>query len=230
MNYIYNLAGTPINSMQNLWAVVMSYLPEVLTAFVVLMVGLLIADWLGGLAKKLVGRFKVDSLLAGGHFTNHLKESGVTFSFAGLVGWAVKWFFIVVFLIAVADILGWQQVNIFLKDIALYMPRVVIAIIILMIGLITGKFLQETVKKSVSASRLPHASAGALAALAKWAVVIFTLLAALVQLGIANSLIEILFTGLVAMLALAGGLAFGLGGKDKAREWLDHISRDMGKQ
>lgn len=217
-------------ALQNVWIKFVAYLPEVLGALLVLIVGLIVAAVLGRLVKKLITFTKIDKLLSTNQFFKQMEESELKFTFAGLIGWIVKWFFIIVFLIAVADILRWQQVNVFLRDIALYIPRVVIAVVILMIGLMAGKFLYDVVKKSVGVSKLPHASVGPLATLAKWAVFIFAFLAALVQLGIATSLIEILFTGLVAMLAIAGGLAFGLGGKDKAREWLEKLDREMSEK
>ena len=148
-------------------------------------------------------------------------------SAAGLVGWVVKWFFIIVTLIAVADILRWPQLTNFLESVALYLPNVIIAVLILLVGFILGNGLRDLVTKAVRASELPEASAGLLGTVARWAVIVFAIMATLTQLGVAADLVKILFTGLIAMLALAGGLSFGLGGKDHASLWLTKIKKEI---
>ncbi len=216
-----------ILSLQNAWMKFVSFLPEIIGALIVLVIGLIVSSMLGKIAKKIFSYTKIDKMLEGTPLTKHLEEVGVKFSFAGLIGWIVKWFFIVVFLIAVADILNWQQINTFLSDIALYIPKVIVAILIMAIGLLVGNFVYRVVEKSVQVSKFSQSSGGFLASLAKWAIIIFSSLAALVQLGIASRLIEILFTGLVGMLSLAGALAFGLGGRDKAKEWIEKLDKEI---
>mgnify|MGYP001617622362 FL=1 len=155
---------------------------------------------------------------------------GLRFALSNFVGWIVKWFFIVVILIAVTDFLGWTQVTDFLSEVALYIPNVIIAVVILTVGLVMGQFVHNVVEKSIKVSGSPTPAYKPLAALSKWAIIIFALLASLVQLGVATALIQILFTGLVAMLAIAGGLAFGLGGKEKASKWLDTIEKEVSRR
>lgn len=230
MDYISTWSEVLVTSLQNLWIRLINYIPQIIGALVVLIIGLFVASALGGLAKKILGFTQVDKLIQKTGVIGKFDKAGLKFSFAGLVGWVVKWFFIIVVLITVVDILRWDRVTEFLQEVALYLPNVVVAIIILVIGLVIGQLIYEVVEKSVKASRLAHSAAKPLAALAKWSIVIFALMAALVQLGVAASLIQILFTGLVAMLALAGGLAFGLGGKEKAKEWLDKISSEVSKE
>jgi hypothetical protein len=129
----------------------------------------------------------------------------------------------------VADILKWPQITSFFNDVAHYLPKVIIAVLVLLAGFILGGGLQELVVKTVKASTLPAHSAGLIGAIARWSVIIFSIMAALIQLGIATDLIKILFTGLVGMLALAGGLAFGLGGRDHASAWLDKVQKEIKK-
>jgi len=91
------------------------------------------------------------------------------------------------------------------------------------LGMVISSFVQMLVKETTLAASL--ASADLLSQVARWSIVIFTIMAALIQLGVATELIQILFAGLIFMLALAGGIAFGLGGKDKAKEIIDQIFR-----
>lgn len=148
-------------------------------------------------------------------------------SFSGLIGWVVKWFFIIVTLVAVVDILGINQITSFFEEVLLYLPNVVAAIFILAIGIVLGKFVSDLVAKAVSASNMQANLRAMLAPTAKWAIFTFSLMAALVQLGIAPDLIRILFTGVVGMLALAGGLAFGLGGREEAAKLLRTFNREQ---
>ncbi len=221
---------TIINSLEEVWVRLTEFLPDLLLAIIVLVIGLLLAGWLGKLATKLINFLKLDDILTKSGFSPKVEAAGVKFNLAALTGWLVKWFFVIVVLITVTDILDWKQITEFLNAVVLYIPNVFVAIIILTIGLMTAHFVYNIVERAISVSKVPSVTIKPLAALSKWSIVIFAILAALVQLGVATSLIEILFTGLVAMLALAGGLAFGLGGKEKASKWLDVIERELSQK
>jgi len=225
MNYFadWNVAVTA--SFENMREKIAAFVPELLGALLILILGLLLAEGLSKLARKLVDFTKVDTLLRKFDGTKKLKEAGLKLSFASLIAWIVKWFIIIVTLIAVVAILKLAQINNFLTDVAFYVPNVIVAVVILAIGIVVGQFIYDIVQKSAKASHVTKHTADSLAALAKWAIIVFALLASLVQLGVATNLIEILFTGLVAMLALAFGLAFGLGGKEHAAKWLDKATK-----
>jgi len=135
----------------------------------------------------------------------------------------VKWFFVVVFLMAATNILGLGQVSEFLRTVVFYIPNVIVAMVILLIGILVAKFLEGLVKASVRAAGLM--SANFLGALTKWAVFVFSLLIALAQLKVADDIIKIVITGLIAASALAMGLAFGLGGVKHAEQMLGDLKR-----
>lgn len=208
-------------SLENLWSKVMAFVPELLVALIILIIGLILANVIGGVAHKLVELTKVDSLIKKIDATKKLADAGLKLNVASLIGWIVKWFLIIVTLIAVVDILNLEQVTNFLNDVARYLPNVIVAVVILAVGLVVGQFVYDVVEKSAKASHVTKHTADVLAALAKWSIIIFAVLAGLSQLGIAPNLIQTLFTGIVAGLALAFGLAFGLGGKDHATKFLD---------
>jgi len=141
------------------------------------------------------------------------------------IGVLVQWFFIVVTLLAVSDILKLVAFSDFLSQVLLYVPNIIIAVLIMLAGVVMAAFLAKLVRASVLAARL-H-SAHFLGALTKWSVLVFAFLAALSQLGIAGALVNTLIMGFVAMLALAGGLAFGLGGRDVAATWLEKLRSEV---
>ncbi|MBE7524946.1 hypothetical protein HS096_00910 [candidate division WWE3 bacterium] len=227
MNYLNLWGATIVASLQNLWIQLLGFLPQILGAIIVLIVGVIVAGMLGKLAARVIAMAKVDSLVQSTGVTDEFRKIGISFSLSKLLGWIVKWFLIIATLIAVVDILNIGQVTLFLQDVALYIPNVIAAIVILTIGIVAGNFVRQVVHKAAEASKIPATAAGPLSAVAKWSIIIFALLAALVQLHVAAALIQTLFTGFIAMLAIAGGLAFGLGGQDKARAWLDRLDREI---
>jgi hypothetical protein len=211
-------------SLQNLLLKVTDFLPNFIVAIVVLILGIIVAASLSKLIKKLIELTRVDKLLEKLGVNDAFKAFGKV-SIGGIIGWLVKWFLIVVVLMAVADILQMSQINDFLKQVAAFLPNVVIAVVVMMIGFIGGNFVYEIVYRSVKATKM-H-SPRFLANIAKWSIIIFALMASLIQLSIAAALVQTLFTGLIAMMAIAGGIAFGLGGKDKAAEWLDSLEKKL---
>jgi len=137
----------------------------------------------------------------------------------------VKWFFVIATLVVVSDLLGWREATSFLQRVLSYVPQVLIAVFIMLAGIVLGNFVGKVVCSAVDAARL--SSGSFLAGIARWAIYVFSFMAALVQLDIAEELIQILFTGFVAMLALAGGLAFGLGGRGHAEHLINQIRKDF---
>ena len=223
MNYFQTWNEAIQASVQNLWAQIIAFVPSLVGALLVLIVGLILSSVLSKLAHKLVMLTKVDSLVHKIDSAKKMEEMGVKFSVSGLIAWLVKWFFIIVTLIAVVNILKLSDVSRFLDQVANYIPNVVVAVIIMAIGLVVGQFVHDVVERSAKASNVTSHTSHSLSAIAKWALVVFAVMASLSQLGVAPALIQILFTGLVAMLALSFGLSFGLGGKEQASKWLDKV-------
>lgn len=211
-----------------LWEGALAFLPNFVGAMIVFVIGFLLALLLSHFVIKVIELLKVDDLASKLDVKSSLEHFGVHLHIGRLLGWIVKWFLIVVVLIAATDILGWDQVTDYLQQVMLYLPNVVIAVIILLAGILLGNFVQNVVKSAVEAAKL--ASANFLSGISKWAILVFSFMAALVQLQIAEDLIRVLFTGLVAMLALAGGLAFGLGGKEQASKFLERLKKDISSE
>ena len=217
-----------ITSFQNVWLQVASFLPKLIAALIIFIVGLMIAVAIGKLIRLVVKNLKIDALLEKLGVMAFFEKGEIQFSFAALLSWLVKWFLIVVFLIAAAESLGLSQITEFLNKVVAYFPNVIVAVVILMIGIVLGSFVQNWFKKFLEASKVKTSQF--LAGAAKWVIVIFSVFAALNQLQIATSLINTLFTGFVAMMTIAGGLAFGLGGKDWAAKLIGQIRKDITKE
>ncbi len=225
MNSIQTWGEAITNSLLALWDRFINFLPSLIGAVLVFVAGWIVAVALGKVVEHIVRIVKIDEVIVKSGTKAKLREAGVEFNMSKFLGGLVKWFLILVFLMAATDILKLNQVTSFLNSIILYLPNVIVAAVILAIAFLVGNFVYTLVKGSTKVAGI--VSATLLASVSKWAIVIFGVLAALVQLGIARSLINTLFTGLVAMLALAGGLAFGLGGKDEAAEFIRKVRREV---
>ena len=215
------------SSLLTLWGGVALFLPRFIAAVVVFLVGWLIAELLGKLAYHVVKILHVDKALGKVGFRQAWERSGFRLDTPVLFYELVKWFFVAVFLMAATNILGLGQVSEFLKTVVFYLPNVIVAMVILLIGILVAKFLEGLVRASVKAAGLM--SANFLGALTKWTVFIFSLLIALAQLKVADDIIKIVITGLIAAGALAMGLAFGLGGVKHAEQMIGDLRRRIGE-
>jgi len=216
---IQDWASLIVGSLQNLWNGLTSVLANIVGAFIVLVIGLIIASGLSALVEKIVGLLKFDKALASLGLEEYFNRAGLKIDSGKFLGKIVYWFFVIVFLLAASDILGFYSLSGFLREALLYVPNVIVAVLIMLAAVVIANFLRHLVKASVKSARL-HA-ANFLGALTWWSVVIFGFLTALSQLGIAVQIINSIVTGIVAMFALAGGIAFGLGGKEYAASLID---------
>ncbi len=218
--------GAVTNSLADLWVQFISFVPSVIAAIVVFLVGWAIAVAVGRLIEKLLVLVRINAAfesLRG--LKRAVEQAGLRLDIAHLVGEIFKWFLIIVSLLAATDILGLVQVSEFLTSVLYYIPNVVIAALILVISVVLANFVYRTVLAAVEAAGFT--SGGAIAAISKWSILVFALFAALLQLQIASQLIQTILTAFFAMVAIAGGLAFGLGGKDLASKWLAKAEHDI---
>ena len=225
MNSVQTWGEAITLSLLNLWERFVNFLPALLGAVLVFVAGWIVAVALGKAVEHIVKVIRIDDVIEKAGTKGRLRKAGVDLNVAKFFGGLVKWFLILVFLMAATDILHLMEVTSFLNSIVLYLPNVIVAAVILAIAFLIGNFAYEVIKGSTKVAGI--VSATLLATIAKWAIVIFGLLAALIQLGVASSLINTIFIGFVAMLALAGGLAFGLGGKDEAALILKKLRREI---
>ncbi len=214
-------------SFQQLWEGVFSFIPQLIIALIIFIVGWVIAVALGRLVSQIVRAFKVDRVFQAIGAEETLSKAGFRLDSGAFIGGLVRWFFIIVFLVAAIDVLGLNEVNAFLRDVVLgYLPNVIVAALILVVAAFIADVMRRVVVGSAKAADVP--SPQLLGGITKWAIWIFAILAALFQLGIAGVFAQTLFTGFVAMLAIAGGLAFGIGGKEAASRYLEKLRRDIG--
>ncbi len=213
-------------SFQELSAGVISYIPSLIVALVIFIIGWLVGAGLGRIVAQIVRAARVDQALKSAGFDEVLSRAGFSLDSGAFLGGLVKWFVIVVFLVASLEVLGLTQVNAFLRDVVLsYLPQVIVAVLILLVAAVIAQVVQSLVTGAAKAAEM-H-SARFLGTMARWSIWIFAVLAALDQLQVATAFVQTLFTGVVVAIALALGLSFGLGGQAAAGRYIDRVREEI---
>jgi len=225
MNPLQDWGNITVTSLQEVWSGFIGFLPSLIGALIVLILGWIVAIAVGRLISQILKAFRLDSAFDRVGVKKSLKKAGYKFSASEACGNLVKWFLIIVFVMAASDIVGLSQISRFLREIAFYLPQVIIAAVILLAGVLIANLLSNLIRASVRAAGL--LSGDFLAGVARWTVYVFTVFAVLDQLGVARAMMNTLLTGFVALLAIAGGLAFGLGGRDIAADALKKMRDEL---
>lgn len=205
------------DAFSGLWFGIISFIPNIIIAFVILVIGFVVAALVGRVIDRIFIAAKVDDTLKRAGVDTTLSRSGIVLNSGKFVGGLVKWFVIVVFLIVAFDVLHLSQVNEFLKGVVIgYLPQVIASVLILLVAAMVADAVEKLVVGSArAASMKPAKLLGAISRTVIWVVGI---LAALDQLGIGQVILQTLFTGIVVAFSLAFGLAFGLGGQQAASD------------
>lgn len=199
--------------------------PAIVVAVILLVLGLVFGSAAGKVVSHLVRSLKIDDVLDRAGISEAVAKSGYKLDVGSFLGWLVKAFFVVVFAIAAFDVLGLSAVNDFLSIVVGYIPKVIAAALILLVASIAADIVGGILAGATTAVGIT--AAHTLGVAARFAIWVFAFIAALFQVGIAREFMLTLFTGIVAMLALAGGLAFGLGGKDAAADFIKKLRTEM---
>jgi len=212
-------------SFKNLWLGVVGFVPNLVVAIVIVLLGWGIGVLLGRVVSQIIKAVKVDEALRRAGVEDFLNRGGIGLNAGNFLGALVRWFLILVFLVGALEVLKLSQVTIFLKDILDYLPQVIVAVLILIAAGLVADAMKKVVLSSAMAAKV--SSAGFLATITKWVIWVFAILVALSQLGIASGFVQTIFTGLVVALSLGLGLAFGLGGQEAAGRVIDRVSKEV---
>ncbi|MBI5356469.1 mechanosensitive ion channel family protein [Candidatus Collierbacteria bacterium] len=208
------------------------FIPNLLGAILVLIIGWLAGAWLKFLVSKILGAVKLNALISGTGVDTFLKKAEIGGKVEDILGSTVRWLTIFIFFIAAVNILGLSTVSQVLNNILSYMPKVFSAAIVLLAGVLLAGLVESLVKGAVGSVAVSVSRF--LGKLASWIVMIFAALAAISELGIAANFINTLITGTIAMLSLGLGLALGLGSKDIVKdiltEWYSGVRKDLKRE
>lgn len=213
------------DSWTTIWDRFVNFLPNLIGAALIIVVGWLVGMIVALVIDRLFRIIGLQTLFEKAKVEDVLKKGSIDKDSTALLASVAKWIIYLVAFIAAANTLKLPDVANFLNTILAFVPQVVAAGLILLIGLVLAHFLASVVKGSLMAAGLGMADAVAL--IVRYSIIIFAFLAALYQVGLAQNMISTLFLGVIAFLAIAGGLAFGLGGKDAAQELIEKIKKDL---
>lgn len=213
------------DSLRGLWQTVLGFLPNLIGALIIFIIGLIIASLVEKLVERVIFYLKVDTLLRKAEIEGYLERANMKLNAGKFMGKLAYWFLLVVFLRSASSQLGLTAFSDFFGDVFSFIPAVITAALIMLITLIAANFVRGLVIASVSSAKLGHARG--LGVFVWWVIFFFGLVMALPKIGVNTAIIQTLITGLIAMLALAGGLAFGLGGRDRAARFIEHWGDQM---
>ncbi len=227
MNNIWFTWGDVFNSsLQGLWWGFIQFVPKLILAIVFFIIGWILGTLISKAFQHVFTALKIDRLFQSIRADEFMRRAGMKLNTGYFVGEIIKWFVIIVFLLPSLNLVGLDYISSFLQeDVLGFLPRVIVAIFILIIATIVADALSKAVVAGAKTMNLT--SANMLGTIAKYAVWVFAFIIALGQLGVAPAYMQILFAGIIGMLAVAGALAFGLGGKDAAGRMIAKLGEDI---
>ncbi|MEX2007789.1 MAG: hypothetical protein WD992_03375 [Candidatus Levyibacteriota bacterium] len=217
-----NISQALMLSLNNALVGITVFIPRFVGGLLVLLIGILIASILKQAVLELLKALRVEAFLS----KYGVPAAREELSWSNILAEIVRWFVIIVFLIPTVDVWGLSRVVTILNEFLLYLPNVMVAAIIALVGFVFARITSDVIL--ASAKSVTPDTAKAVASIVRIAIQVFVVLAVLSQLGVATDLIRILFTGLVAMMALGGGIAFGLGGQGQAKDVLEALRKRVG--
>ena len=197
-------------------ALLFSAIPKIIGFLLIVIAGWFIASLIEKGLAALLRTIRFNELASKAGLTDFVQKMGMHTDPAGMVGLVVKWFVRLIALVVAFDALGLPAVSEVLRQLLLWLPNVIVALVVLVIGGLAARALSNVVRGAAAEAGLNNANfLSKASAVVVWA---FAVVVAVNQLGIATELVNTLFMAVVGALALALGLAFGLGGRDTAAE------------
>lgn len=229
-NSIWITWGDVFNaSFQELWWGFVQFAPKLIIAILLFIIGWALGNLVAKAFEQVFTSLKIDKLFASVGADDLFRKAGVTLNSGYFIGQIVKWFVIIIFLLPSLNLVGLDSIGGFLKDDVLaFLPRVIVAAFVLIIATIVSEALSKAIVAGAKSMNLR--SAHMLGTVSKYAVWVFAFIIALGQLGVAAAYMQILFSGIIAMIALGGALAFGLGGKEAAARFIAKIGQEVSEK
>lgn len=214
-----------IQALQSLWLSFLYFVPNLIGAILTFVIGWFLSSWLGWAVTKVLNLIKLNELFSKGQWDEALEKAGIKADVSGFIGQICRWILALTFLIATVEILGLSQFATLFAQVIAWLPNVIVVVLVMVATVILAEILEKIAVAAVVKAKIK--STHAVALVVRWSIYIFALLAILLRLNIASPLIQTLFSGLIGVLVIAGGLAFGLGGKDLAKQILEDLYKKL---
>ena len=202
---------------------ILAYLPVLLGALIILIVGWVVAKTIKGVFDWLLKLIRFDALADKAGIPEILRKGNLDVSAREVVSSIVYWLIMIMVLVMTVDALGLPKASDVLTSLFAYIPNVIAALLVLIVAMFLANFVSGIVRTAAGNANLPKPEI--LAGISRWAIIIFAITIALEQLGIAPLLVATTFNIILGGIVLALALAFGLGGKDAAEKYLEELKK-----
>ncbi len=220
-----NLDSVTIDFISNLWFDFLNFLPALVLGILILVFGWLFSVGIGKGVAGLLRKIKIDEVFNKEGWKEAMEKAKINITASQFVGSIVKWILFIIFLWVTLATWGLTHFANFMERIIEYIPNVVVASLIFVVAVILADFLAKIIVAATERANFTHTHLAG--EIVRWSIWIFALFAVLIELGIARELLSILFTGIIGLIVLAGGIAFGLGGKGVAEDFLKDLRKNL---
>lgn len=208
-----------VQALLGLWEGFLAFLPKMLGALIVFLVGWFFAAGIGRLVTELLNRLKLNQVFKRTGWDEALEKAELKVNISEFLGAIVKWVLVLAFLVAAVKILEIREFSDLLTDVLGYLPNIVVSVLIFVVTVILADILEKITVASIERAKIAYSRLAGL--IVKGSIWYFAISAILLQLKIfPEELITSLFSGIIALVVISFGLAFGLGGKEIATEVL----------
>jgi hypothetical protein len=213
------------DSLIGLWQGFLNFIPSLLAAIVVFVIGWFIAEVIGKIVARILRVLKLDQIFERAKWKEALEAAEIKVKISDFIGGICKWVLVIVILSISVEILGLKGFADLLHQLIIWLPNLIVAVAIFVVAVIVADILNRLIKASVQKIGIKYG--GFLSALVRWAIYVFAGLAILDQLQVSKNLVNSLIMAFFGMIALAFGLAFGLGGKEPAAKLIEDLKRKI---
>jgi len=206
---------TLLQPLQNALSTFLSFLPQLVGAIVILIIGYIVAKVLQAVVGRVLHGIGFDGWMEKGGIKQFFDRAQTNYTPATVLGRLVFWFVFIIAITMAADALGIPQVSAVLGQLIAYIPSIIAAILILILAALLANFVSGIVRGATGSSLL--------ASVAQYAIIVYAIFAAITELGIAVELTAPTFLILLGAVALAAAIAFGIGGREVAGEIIQKV-------
>src|SRR5918998_141609 len=204
--------GGLFQPLQNALSTFLSYIPQLIGALIILIVGYIVAKVLQAVVGRVLQAVGFDGWMEKGGIKQFFDRAETNQTPVSILGRLVFWFVFIIALTMAADALGISQVSVILGQLIAFIPSIIAAILILILAALLANFVSGIVRGATGS--------GLLASVAQYAIIVYAVFAAITELGIAVELTAPTFLIVLGAVALGAAIAFGLGGREVAQDIL----------
>jgi hypothetical protein len=216
-----------MSSLNQFWLQMVNFVPKLLAVLVILFVGWLVAKLVRIAIKRILTLIQFDKFAQKSGLEAFMNSGNYNFTMSGIISQVMYWLVILLFVITGANALQMTEVAILLQQLAGYLPRIIVAVLVIVFGTLLARFVNRLIFAWLYSIKFPHALS--VSTSAEYGIQIFSVFVALEQLGIGMQLIYSLFVIVFGAFFLALAIAFGLGGKDWAAKVIEDLERNKNK-